>query len=328
MPIQTPDFWYKPFPTLTARLLAPIGRAYAALGKLRRHMMPAVPVTVPLVVVGNVLAGGSGKTPLTIDLAERLTARGARVHLIAKGYGGKLTGPLQVNPQDHMAEDVGDEALLLARVAPTWIGQDRGKTYQAAAAAGADLVISDDGLQNPGLANATLRLLVSSGQRGLGNGLLIPAGPLREPLADAEARCHALIDIGGPQGQNASPLPTLNADFVQERPDWLKGARVVAFCGLGNPERFFFSLKDAGAELQAALAFPDHHPYSGADLAQLERTAREKNAKLVTTTKDAVKLPPAWRDKVAILDGRLIWRDPAALEALLDRLYPTPAPRS
>jgi tetraacyldisaccharide 4'-kinase len=218
--------------------------------------------------------------------------------------------------------------LLLARIAPTWIGKDRGKTYQVAAAHGADIVISDDGLQNPALANATLALLVASGQRGLGNGLLIPAGPLREPLAEAEARCHALIDIGGPQGKSASPLPTLNADFVQEKPDWLKGPRLVAFCGLGNPERFFFSLKDAGALLQAALAFPDHHPYSGADLAQLEKTAAEKNAQLVTTAKDAVKLPPVWRDKVKILDGHLIWRDPAALETLLDRPYPKPTSSS
>jgi tetraacyldisaccharide 4'-kinase len=240
MPVKTPNFWFKPVATTQARLLYPLSLLYGLAGKLRRMMVPAIDCPVPLIVAGNAVVGGSGKTPLVIYLVQKLKRLhpDLKITLIGKGYGGREVGPLRVDPARHSADEVGDEALMLAQLAPTFIGRDRGKTYKAAVAAGAQLVISDDGLQNPALDKAALRFLVIGSRRGIGNGLLLPAGPLRESISEAASRAHAIIQVGGEivrnwTGQSTGSLPVFHAHFVQDHPDWLHDMQVVAFCGLG-----------------------------------------------------------------------------------------------
>lgn len=315
--MKTPGFWFTP-PGLEARLLTPFSLLYQLAGRLRRQQAKPTFSPVPFILVGNVVAGGAGKTPVVCALTERLQARGLRVHLLAKGYGGRLKGPLRVDPTVHTAREVGDEPLLLARLAPTFIAKDRAAGLLAAAA-GADVVIGDDGLQNPYI-KAQLTLLVMDGVLGTGNGRLIPAGPLREPLVDALSRVDAVIQIGGPP-RSYGNKPVLLADFHPYGTDWMQGARVIAFAGIGQPEKFFATCTTAGATLVQALPFPDHHPYSESEIRQLIALADREEAILVTTAKDAIRLPASLRDQIRVIEGKTGWRDENALTGLLDRLF-------
>lgn len=308
--MKTPGFWFRP-PGMAAKLLTPISLIYHYLASLKRPYTARA--TVPLIVVGNVVAGGAGKTPVVLSLAQHLLAKGLKVHLIAKGYGGKLKGPLRVEAH-HTATDVGDEPLLLARIAPTFIGADRGAAYTLATQ-GADVVISDDGLQSLRLASS-LSLLVVDGVLGFGNGRLIPAGPLREPVNEALARCDAVIQTGGAE-RPYGDKPVLLADFMPQNAEWLRGAQVVAFAGIGQPEKFFASLTTCGARIMANHAFADHHAYTEAELKKLLRDADATEAILVTTTKDHVRLPGELAQQVRTLDGQLVWRSPEKLDDLL-----------
>jgi tetraacyldisaccharide 4'-kinase len=311
--MKTPGFWFRP-PGLASALLYPAGCIFAQMGQMRRRMGQAVKTAVPLIVVGNVVAGGAGKTPVVISLARQLQSRGLKVHLIAKGYGGSLAGPVQVDLSRHTFRDVGDEPLLLATVAPTWIGKDRGAACLAAAK-DADVVISDDGLQSPRLA-PTLSLLVMDGVLGTGNGRIIPAGPLREPLAGALERVQAVLQMGGTVREWGNK-PVVAADFVPRNIGWMPGARIIAFAGIGQPEKFFATCSTSGAELVATIPFPDHHPFSEAEMADLIRRADREEAILVTTAKDAVRVAPHQRAQLRVIEGELRWRNPAVLEALL-----------
>lgn len=311
--MKTPGFWFRP-PGLAAKILRPLGSAYYILGRMRRRN-PAR-ANAPLIVVGNVVAGGAGKTPVVLALASLLQQRGLKVHLIAKGYGGRLKGPLQVT-KAHTAHDVGDEPLLLLKQAPTFIGHDRGAAYQLAAQ-GADVVISDDGLQSPRL-KGNLTLMVLDGVLGFGNGQLVPAGPLREPVNEALKRVDAIIQIGGAD-RSLGSTPVILADFVTQETDWLRGARVLAFAGIGQPEKFFGSLAVCGASLVAAYPFGDHQPYTQGDIQKLLHEARAADAILVTTSKDAVRLPPDLKEQVRIVEGALVWRDPQIITSLLEEL--------
>lgn len=311
--MKTPGFWFAP-PGFLSLLLTPASWLYR-LGTQIRHLW-AHPVfcPVPFILVGNVIAGGAGKTPVVCALTERLQAQGFRVHLLAKGYGGRLRGPLQVDLERHTAADVGDEPLLLARIAPTFIAHDRAQGMLAAAQ-GADIVIGDDGLQNPHI-KAHLALLVIDGVIGTGNGKIIPAGPLREPLHAALSRVGAVMQIGGLPGDYGQ-TPLYIADFQPSGTEWMRGARVIAFAGIGQPEKFFATCTTSGAELIAGIPFPDHHPYTESEIRQLIARADREDAILVTTTKDAVRLPPSVRDQVRVVEGKVIWRDENALAGLL-----------
>jgi tetraacyldisaccharide 4'-kinase len=276
---------------------------------------------VPLIVVGNVVAGGAGKTPVTLALAKLLQTQGKRVHLIARGHGGKVKGPLRVDLDKHNALDVGDEPLLLAQTAPTFIGTDRGATAQLAAT-DCDVIISDDGLQSPRL-KPDLALLVMDGVMGIGNGKIIPAGPLREPLAQALAKVAAVVQVGG-SARDYTGKPVWLGDFVAQNNDWLRGARVLAFAGLGQPEKFFATLTTSGAHLTAALPFADHHPYTENEIRRLIAQADASEAILVTTAKDAVRLPWNLREQVRVVAGEFIWRDVTPVQAALQRLWTQP----
>nr|WP_294526676.1 tetraacyldisaccharide 4'-kinase [uncultured Rhodopila sp.] len=313
---RAPSFWSHD--GVLARALSPLSAVGTALtaGRVAR---PGWRAPVPVICCGNVTVGGAGKTTLVLDLARRLKDRGRAVHVLLRGYGGSGRGVHRVAADDSAAL-VGDEALLLAAVAPTWIGGDRAAGARAALGAGADVLLMDDGLQNPTL-RKSFSILVVDGATGFGNGRVLPAGPLREPVAAAAARCRAAVLIGS-DGTGALcrlDLPVLRANLVQDASiGALAGQRVLAFAGIAIPEKFFGPLRRAGAVVAAARAFPDHHPYSARDLDALRRQAEALGARLVTTPKDAVRLPPAFRARVTVIGVGLEWDDPGGIDRLLD----------
>jgi tetraacyldisaccharide 4'-kinase len=321
--VRAPEFWRED--ALTARLLMPLAAAYALAGKCRRASTRSWRPPVPVICVGNLVAGGAGKTPVALSVIERLKARGIAVHALTRGYGGDQTGPLRVDPQRHDAKTVGDEALLLARAAPTWVAADRRAGARAGIAEGAEALVLDDGFQNPSLAK-DLSLLVVDGAYGFGNGRVLPAGPLREPIAAGMARTDAVVLLG----EDAFALarrygddrPWLQASLgpTRETPD-LAGRRVIAFAGIGRPEKFFASLAEAGASLAETRSFDDHHPYSASELEEILTRAEAIDALPVTTEKDAKRLPEGALRRVAVFPVAVTWRDPAALTMLLDRVF-------
>jgi tetraacyldisaccharide 4'-kinase len=283
---------------------------------------PGQSLPLPVICCGNATAGGAGKTTVALDLGERLQARGLAAHFLLRGYGGKLKGPAQVDLAKHDSRAVGDEALLLAAIAPTWVSADRAVGGAAAQAAGAQAIIMDDGLQNPTLAK-TLSLLIIDGSYGFGNGRVIPSGPLREPVFAAAARCQAAVLIGedetGALAQLPADLPVLRARLVPgPEAAALAGKPVVAFCGIANPRKFFSTLQEAGAVLVARHSFADHYPFDDQEIRDLLAEAEKLRATPVTTRKDIVRIPPALRSGIQVVSIALAWDDPAAIEALLD----------
>ncbi|CAO3416944.1 tetraacyldisaccharide 4'-kinase [Azospirillum doebereinerae] len=323
--MRTPAFWYRP-PGVAATALAPLGALYGLAG--RRRMAATVPhrAGAPVVCVGNLVAGGAGKTPVGLAVAAALRARGVAVHALTRGHGGRERGPLRVDPARHGAADVGDEALLLAADFPCWVARDRAAGADAAVAAGAEVLVMDDGFQNPGLFK-DLSLVVVDGAVGFGNGRLIPAGPLRERIADGIKRADALVILGEDRtgvAALAHGLPVLRGRLEPSAASAdLRGRRVLAFAGIGRPEKFFATLESLGAELAARVPFADHHPYRPAEVAALLDRAAALGALPVTTAKDAVRLPGDLRLRVRVLPVAVAWEDPGALSRLLDRLPPT-----
>jgi len=319
--MRPPAFWYGSSESLPARLLRPLGAVMGAV-TARRLARPGFRAPVPVICCGNVTLGGTGKTIVALDIAQRLTAQGRRVHLLLRGYGGAARGPRRVQPGDGSAP-VGAEALLLAEVAPTWVGADRAASARAAIDAGAEVLVLDDGLQNPTL-RKDVSLLVVDGGAGFGNGGLFPAGPLRERVSDGAARCQAAVLIGpdraGVAGALPTGLPVLRARLVPG-PEIavLAGRPVLAFAGIGRPSKFFATLAEAGARLVETKGFPDHHPYRTAEIQRLLDRAAQLGAVPVTTAKDVVRLPQALRGFVTVARVSLGWDDPGMLHRVLQR---------
>ncbi len=318
--MRPPAFWQHD--GVMSRLLAPAGMVMSEL-TARRMSKPGWRAPVPVLCCGNAGVGGAGKTTVALDLAQRLVARGVAVHCLTRGYGGRSRGVLRVDAAAHDAGFVGDEPLLLAAVAPTWVAADRGAGARAAVAAGAQALLMDDGLQNPTLVQDA-GLLVVDGAAGFGNGRVMPAGPLRESVAAAAARCRAAVLIG-PDTANARAalppgLPVLTAALKSDAA--LDGLRVLAFSGIARPSKFHGTLRHAGATLAECMDFPDHHRFNNSELDRVFARAAALGATPVTTPKDAVRLPSAVRSRVRVVGVSLLWDDPAALERLLAEVVP------
>ena len=319
--MRTPDFWHRD--GAWPRLLQPMARLYGGLGSLRWRFARPWNCGVPVICVGNLVAGGAGKTPTALALGQALGQRGIKAHFLSRGHGGLLRGPIQVDPALHGAADVGDEPLLLAAAAPAWVARDRVLGARAAVAAGAPAIIMDDGFQNPGLAK-DLSLLVIDGSYGLGNGRVHPAGPLRETAVAGLARADRVVLLQS--GETAAPLPRfttppLTARLIPSQAALaLRGQRVVAFAGIGRPARFFHTVRELGAEVVGLQAFADHHAYGEDEVWALLERARDLDAIAVTTAKDAVRLPLGARDMVTVIDVTLEFDDGSALDDLLDQV--------
>lgn len=325
--MQPPAFWHRP-PGLWSMLLSPLGALYAMGTDRRLRKGARMPMDVPVICVGNINAGGTGKTPTVIALVETLKARGLHPHVVSRGYGGTLEGPVQVVERTHSAADVGDEPLLLAAFTDVWVSKDRLKGAQAAQEAGAQVIILDDGFQNPSLAY-DLSIVVVDAARGFGNGKVMPAGPLREPVPTGLARADLLLSIGASpaQGNFANQwgatinLPRLTGQLVplQTGMSW-NGLRAFAFAGIGHPGKFFATVKTLGADLVKTEALEDHQPLTTALMTRLQTEARALGAQMVTTEKDAVRLPDAFRRDVITVPVRLEIEDTTALDHALDRV--------
>jgi tetraacyldisaccharide 4'-kinase len=326
-----PAFWAEP-PGILADLLLPIGVAWDAAGRLRRSLSRPYRPSIPVICVGNLVAGGAGKTPVAAALACDLAARGVAVHIVTRGYGGRLGGPVQVDAARHDASQIGDEAPLLSVHAPCWVARDRAAGIRAAIAAGARVIVLDDGFQNPAIAK-TLSLVVVDARYGFGNSRVIPAGPLRESLARGLARADALVLLGTEAETGGSPpcqisvrLPVLRAVLSPVGGERLTNSRLLAFAGIARPEKFFGTLRELGADLVGARPFPDHHRFRTREIEQLLREAERAQARLVTTAKDIVRVPPASRSGIEVLEVVVRWRDPDAIAALIKRVLGNQCP--
>jgi tetraacyldisaccharide 4'-kinase len=334
MKLATPRWWYvrddqqrRGGMSAIRMLLTPISWIWAAVTARRIARAAPLDVGAPVICVGNLTVGGVGKTPVVRALAERLSARGKAVHLLSRGYGGRLEGPVRVDPAIHTAAEVGDEPLMLARDYPVWVARDRAAGALAAAQAGAQVIVMDDGHQNPSVKKALSLVVVDGETRGedwpFGDGRVFPAGPMREPLATGLARADAVLvllpgdlpqaDAGLLALLNGPPLLTGHLEPAAPPP---KGPQ-VGFAGIGKPWKVERALQAAGCELADFAPFPDHAAYDPATLKALAERAAVFNAGLVTTEKDWVRLPAEWQARVTPWPVKAVFDDLAALDALL-----------
>lgn len=316
--MRAPDFWRRR--GLIGGLLAPLGALYGATVAFKARRAKPFDAKIPVVCVGNLTTGGSGKTPVAIAVAEMLRAKGHRPYFLTRGYGGSEGGPALASRGDS-AQVMGDEALLLARAAPAIVARDRAAGAKLAREKGATIIVMDDGHQNFTL-RKDLSLVVVDAETGFGNGYQIPAGPLREPVAQGLARADAVVlvgdgapDLAGFQG------PMLR---VHLKPDGTAFAdkQVFAFAGIGRPEKFAAALEACGATVTGRCFFADHHPYGEDEILRLKAAA--KDAMLVTTEKDFVRLTASQREGIRVLKIAAAFDEPAVLSGLLDSIAPRP----
>ncbi len=321
--MQAPEFWTTgagPW----AYLLAPAGWVYGTAGKLERAFTQAYKAPLPIICIGNLTAGGTGKTPVALTLARLLGEAGIAPGFLSRGYRGRARGPLAVDPETHDAALVGDEALLLAARAPTWVADKRKDAIDSLAAAELGCIILDDGYQDPDL-EKDLSIIVIDGETGFGNGRCIPAGPLREPVAEGLARAGAVIIMGTDRAKVGDRvaalglgLPVLDAHLrPTQAATELRGRRVFAFAGIGRPEKFRATLLEIGADIQAFQSFPDHHPYSADELSLLLDQAKAADALAVTTAKDLTRLPASARGEFAVVEVEAVFDDEANFCSLI-----------
>ena len=320
--MRTPDAWSRKGAVST--MLLPVSWLYGLATAQRVRRAPRYLPPMPAICIGNLTAGGAGKTPVVLSLARWFLERGRQPFAVSRGYGGRMTGPVRVDPALHTAREVGDEPLLLAGTLPTVVARDRAAGARAAIEAGADILLLDDGHQNPAIAKA-LSLVVVDGGFGFGNGRPIPSGPLREPVGRGLARADAVIVVGADSTgaahrcrQEAGGLPLLEARFAPTAAAMaLQGRKVVAFAGIGRPDKFFDTVKEIGADPVEAMAYPDHHPFPESEIMFICEVAQERGAIPVCTEKDYMRLPPDARLMVTPVPVTLEWRDPDALDRLL-----------
>ncbi len=308
--MKTPKYWQSN--SFTSKLLQPIGKIYgiATQWRLKRTLSPKV--DVPVICVGNITAGGTGKTPVSISIAKMLETAMYHPFFVTRGYGGNLQN-IMVNPKKHTARDVGDEPLLLAKQAPVVVNANRYEGAKLAIKEGADIVIMDDGFQNPSLYK-DLSFLVFDGNYGIGNGKIIPAGPLRETLEDGVKRANALIILGKDKHHlvERCHLPVFFG-HTEALTTVINNPNILAFAGIGHPQKFYHTLSTQGFNVIETIDFPDHHFYSTAELEQILQKAHAKNAEIYTTSKDYVKIPPQFQNDINVLEVAVVWDEPDTL---------------
>jgi len=328
--MREPAFWYRPrsFPSYA---LWPLGALYGAIAE-RRMLRQGADAGIPVICVGNYHVGGAGKTPTVLALTKLLRELGETPVVLSRGYGGRLQGPVMVDRMRHVAADVGDEPLMMARDVPVAVARDRLEGVILAKSQGATVILMDDGFQNPRLLKDASLIVIDS-ERGLGNGKVFPSGPLRAPLKAQLSRTDALVVIGDGRAANdvAAEIAKRNKPELRARlrPDaasvaQLSGKRVLAFAGIGDPERFFRSLRACGIDVARTRPFADHHMFSQGEIAALAAEAKAEQLTLVTTEKDLARL----RGSEGVPDGivpfavQLEFDDPAKLRQLIsDHLY-------
>lgn len=299
--MRAPAFWFSDRRTISSLVLAPLAWLYGWGGRLRNAVVTSQKVSMPVVCIGNFVAGGAGKTPTALALATLLERAGTSVGFLTRGYGGKLSGPVMVEPDRHSFHDVGDEALLLAKTGPTIVAKDRRKGAAELCKIAIDIIIMDDGFQNPSL-HKDISLIVIDHNQGVGNHSVIPAGPLRASLDFQISRANGFVVIGGDLTDQTlkqkleksdKPLFTARLEAAGTAPD-LAGKKVIAFTGIGIPEKFFATLQKAGVQIVEEIRFPDHHPFSQSDAEWLlSLQSDNSNCLLVTTAKDHIRLKNA-----------------------------------
>ncbi len=292
--LRAPAFWWQPG---SGGALTPLAALYGAVAALRMQSQGSR-TALPVICLGNLTVGGAGKTPAALAVAHLLLAARERPFFLTRGYSGKLAGPLRVNPAVHQAADVGDEPLLLTRLAPTIVARDRAAGAKFAQFAGASVIVMDDGLQNPSL-QKDLTIVLVDGRRGIGNGHIIPAGPLRAPLGIQLDHAQAMIVVGAAEGAAAvldrarrRGLALFHGRLEPDRSviAAIGRRKVLAFAGIGDPEKFFATLTQAGVDVAERVGFADHYPYTAADAQNLAARAQSKGLMLLTTEKDLMRL--------------------------------------
>ena len=323
--MRPPEFWNeregRDAAPMIRTLLRPFSAIYAWAGRRRRAKTEPLDPGIPVICVGNATVGGTGKTPVAIYLMKSLRRLGVNAHGLTRGYGGQLKGPIPVNPR-HTSEEVGDEPLLIARSGPVWVAAARDEGALAAVSEGADALVMDDGHQNPTL-HKTLCLLVVDAEVGFGNGCVVPAGPLREPLKDALARTDAVILMKPEPGYEIEDHLARQLDGQVVIPAYLvpkselPRGKLFAFAGIGRPNKFFDCLRRLGGEVVDERPFADHHRFTDSEVETLFMLASEYEAALITTEKDHVRLPPGYRRGVHTLPVEVRFEDELTLRRLL-----------
>ncbi|WP_181699328.1 tetraacyldisaccharide 4'-kinase [Chthonobacter albigriseus] len=327
--MRAPDFWWRRT-GLAALVLSPLSALYASMARQRMTREGEHP-PIPVICIGNFVAGGAGKTPTALAVARIAIEMGLKPVFLTRGYRGFLSGPVLIDQAVHTAAHVGDEAMLLARLAPTVVSRDRAAAIPLLASLDADLCIMDDGFQNPGLAK-TLSMVVIDAATGAGNGWCLPSGPLRAPMVVQMRAAGAVVVMG--EGSAAGEVvraasraakPVLRARLAPRNPEAFRGMRVLAFAGIGRPEKFYTALREAGADVVDTVSFPDHHPFSTEDARRVLKRADADDLEPVTTEKDEVRLRHgaiAARSELAVrahvFAVDCVFEDPGFVRALIE----------
>jgi len=326
--MRQPNFWYFDQPNLLAKLLYPLSIIFSLLGRMSLFFVEPWKASVPVICIGNLVVGGSGKTPTAIAIATVLKSKGWKPQFLSRGYGGTSTEPLLVNIQKHSSDIVGDEALLLAEICPTWVSSDRAKTAKLAIENGANILILDDGFQNASI-QKDLSILVIDGEVGFGNKHLLPAGPLRENIAQGLKRSNAALILGNDTKMIADHiLNHTGKEFLilggSIEPTAIKPhffeKKFVAFSGIGRPKKFFDTLDKIGLDIIGTFAFDDHHPYSSEELKELSTYANRHGAELITTSKDRRRINTNIHVAINELPIYIKWRKTSELDKFLEHL--------
>ncbi len=305
MKMKAPQFWQKN--GICAKALSPFSKIYASKTAKRLSETKPYKAKVPVICIGNLVAGGAGKTPVALHIAKQLIADGVAVHFLCSNYAGEVETAQKVESDDCVK--YGDEAVLLSETAPTWVGKDRGVTAKLAQKDGAEIMIMDDGFQNPSL-KKDFSIVVVDGGYGFGNSRVIPAGPLREPIEVGLERADCMVVIGEEKIKLPEfKIPKFSADLEIQYDEFLQAEEVVAFCAIARPNKFYDSLRAKGLKIVDELSFPDHHLYGEEDLKKILGSATDKRAIAVTTEKDYVKIPKQLRVMLHLVRANLVFAE-------------------